>query len=96
MLYLGKTAFGQFLSSTFQPAANTVESLLSLEGKVVQYMIIYHNVIKNIILCFWSSVPLNFFLAKGHAIFQGVRTKYSTLIYKSTLAYCRFRPCRVR
>ena len=77
MLYLGKTAFGQFLSSTFQPAANIVESLLSLEGKVVQYMIIYHNVIKNMILCFWSSVPLNFFLAKGHAIFQGVRTKYS-------------------
>ena len=71
MLYLGKTAFGQFLSSTFQPVANTVESLLSLEGKVVQYMIIYHNVIKNIILCFCSSVPLNFFFGKGSCNFSG-------------------------
>ena len=39
MLYWEKTAFGQFLSSTFQPAANTVEILLNLERKVVQYMI---------------------------------------------------------
>ena len=41
------------------------------------------------------NVPVNFFLARGHAIFQGGRTKYSTLIYKSTLADCCFRPCRV-
>ena len=37
------------------------------------------------------SVPVNFFLARGHAIFQGGRIKYSTVIYKSTLAYCCFR-----
>ena len=35
------------------------------------------------------------FLARGHAIFQGGRTKYSTLIYKSTLAVCHFRQCSV-
>ena len=38
----------------------------------------------------FCSVPVNFFLARGHAIFQGVHTKYSTLIYESTLADCRF------
>ena len=43
-----------------------------------------------------SSVPVNFFSARGHAFFQGGRTKYSTLIYKSTLANCRFRLCWVR
>ena len=42
------------------------------------------------------SVSVNFFLTRGHAIFQGGRTKYSTLIYKSTLDDCRFRHCRVR
>ena len=43
-----------------------------------------------------SSVPVNFFLPRGHAIFQGGRTKYSTLIYMSILADCRFHLCRVR
>ena len=33
-----------------------------------------------------------FFLARGHAIFQGGHIKYSTVIYKTTLAYCCF--CR--
>ena len=39
------------------------------------------------------------FLARGHAIFQGGRTKYSTLSYlstKSTLADCRLHQFRVR
>ena len=36
------------------------------------------------------------FWARGHAIFQGGRTKYSTLIYKSTLVYYRFPLCQVR
>ena len=43
-----------------------------------------------------SSVPVNFFLPRGHAIFQGGCTKYSTLIYKSNSADCHFRPCWVR
>ena len=43
-----------------------------------------------------SVFRLIFFWAGGHAIFQGGRTKYSTLIYRSTLADCRFRQCQVR
>ena len=42
------------------------------------------------------SVPVNFFLARGHANFSGGHTKYSALIYESTLANCHFRQCWVR
>ena len=44
---------------------------------------------------FWQNILYNqvhdavsqlIFLARGHAIFQGGHTKYSALIYKSTLA----------
>ena len=35
------------------------------------------------------------FWARGHAIFQGGCTKYSTLIYKIILTDCCFRPCWV-
>ena len=59
-----------------------------------------HMFIQEILLCRKKCVtysgPVHFFLARGHAIFQGGHTKYSTLIYKSTLANCRFRLCRVR
>ena len=42
------------------------------------------------------SVPVNFFWQGVMQFFRGGHTKYSTLIYKSTLADCRFRQCRVR
>lgn len=45
------------------------------------------------LLCF--SVSVIFFLARGHAVFHGGCTKYSTLIYQSILADCCFRQCRV-
>ena len=38
----------------------------------------------------FNSVLVNFFLARGRAIFQGDRTKYNSLIYKSTFSLLSF------
>ena len=61
--------------------------------KMPKIIEIFYSVL--FVLSFHISVPVNFVLTRGHAIFQGGHTKYSTLIYKSTLADCRFRQCRV-
>ena len=42
------------------------------------------------------SVPVNFFWQGVMQFFRGVAPRYSTSIYKSTLANCRFRKCWVR
>ena len=55
------------------------ESLFKISLLYVCVLAVFH-------LIFWE---------RGHAIFQGDCTKYSTLIYKIILTDCCFRPCRV-